>query len=268
MQLLIDGTALPAELHREELLCAARAIVAPGPDPRDPDEGRLVVTIVSRGVPPEQVRLTAVADLTPYLRGREEQAAESARRHPAVRPEELDLPPVHGLDAHRALIESSIRDAERTRDQIQAGRRPRRQPRPPDEHQRMWEAVVRAQMHLAEQSREVATEQVPILVNQLITLALETQWFVRPELRSAAVGETLGYFVLDAAVDSRPAQRAWQRFWQNNRIPESLQRGQLDRPGGPLPPKEADQLRRYMNTSRTLRAEWRAAWEDWAQKNT
>lgn len=264
-ELYVDGTPLPAELYQDGLLWAARATVAPGNDVPGHEEGRLTVAVVSREVPPDAVRLETVSDLAPYLRAREQWLVEVAERQATVRPEELELPPAHGLDAHRALIDSSVGDAGWMRDQLQMGRRPRPRRRPPGEHQRLWESAVRAQMHLADQSRKVADDHVTALVNEVMSLASQSDWFVRPELRAAAVEESLGYFVFDADVPSRAAHQAWQRSWEDRQIPLSERLSRLDRPAGPLPREEADRQRQRMQASRALRTAWQEAWQDWVR---
>jgi hypothetical protein len=247
----LGDRVLPAEMCEDGVLWAAQATVVP--DATAP----VTVTVMGRGVSLEQVRLVLIADLHPYWQGQERYVADLAARHPDVRPEDLDLPAAHGLQAHRALIEFCLRDSAESRARLQARRRrPRRSGRSA-ERQQVWEAAVRAQMHLAGQQRQEADGHVSHMVNQLVDLAGNSSWWHDAALQAAAIEEVLGYQVFGAAVASRDAQQAWLRA-------RSRRAGLLPTDPAGLSPDSHEELLRRADELRGLERQAQRAWDAWA----
>lgn len=198
----------PAGVRQEAQVWAARTSLRhTGPDGMTT---AVTVTVVGRGVAVETVRLCAVDDLAPYLRGRDQ--SRPLERAPAPSdPADWDLPPTHGFEAHHAYLEASLAEAEAGHEAMRDGRhyRPRRGWM--ERQQRLQEAAVRAQMKLATQRRDEAEESVFSLVSHMIQLSEEAGWFADDRLRRAALEESVRYHVFDSDVPSRPAQEAWQR---------------------------------------------------------
>lgn len=171
----------------------------------------VTVTVVGRGVPVDAVRLDTVDDLAPYLCGRDRLPGQVHDRVPRLPPpEEWDLPPARGFEAHRALVEASLAAFEAGSRAVREGRQYRIPRGSAQAHQRLRESAVRAQMKLATQSRREAEQAVLSLINHLIRLSGEASWFGDPLLRQAAIEETVRYEVFDSDVSSRPAQEAWR----------------------------------------------------------
>lgn len=208
-----------------------------------------VVTLVTRGVPRSDVRLATVPDLAPFVRAADEELARLRAERTRTRPEELDLPPAHGMEAHRAVIRLGLGYAEGLRTAVTVGaRHPVRTPAQREEHVRIWESATRAQMHFAGQSRAEATEAITSMVNQAMSLNESAPWFADPRLRDRALEELIRYTVFDSDVLSRPAQQAWQRVWML-RSPHALP----ERSGG-LPVRGLDR-----------HGQWLAEWQRWTE---
>jgi hypothetical protein len=111
----------------------------------------------------------------------------------------------------------------------------------------LWEAAVRRHMELAEVPESAANEAVTILVNQLLSLREDAEWFRNDaRLRERAIAETLLYSTeLGRDVPSRPAQEAWSWYFS------------LPGPGGS--PAAG---------SESAKEEWLRAWDDWAAAAT
>jgi hypothetical protein len=247
----VGDRVLPADLCGDGVLWAAQATVVS--DATAP----LTLTVMGRGVSLEQIRLALVTDLHPYWQGQERYVADLAARHPVVRPEDLDLPVARGLQAHRALIDFCLRESEESRARLQARRRrPRRSGRFA-ERQQVWEAAVRAQMHLAEQQRQEANEHVTAMVNQLVDLAGNAGWWHDTSRRAAAIEEVLGYLVFGAVVASRDAQLAWLRA-------RSRRAGLLPTDPASLSPDSHEELLRRADDLRGLERQAQLAWDAWA----
>ncbi|HEU0101203.1 MAG TPA: hypothetical protein VFR07_02705 [Mycobacteriales bacterium] len=250
-RLFVGEDVVDAQVYRENLLWGAQAMVSL-------DAGTpVIVTVVSRGVALDEVRLALVDDLEPYWQGRETQIAMLAARHKVVRPQDLDLPPTQGLDAHRALVAFCLQESEAMRARLQAGQRPRSVPGRATERARMWEMAVRAQMHLADQDRRDANRQVTSIVNQLLFLSTHSSWFGDQALRAAAVEEVLGFQVFGADVASRSAQQAWLQA-------RSGRRGRPPIGPAPLPPDIRAELRQRALDDLALERQAQAAWDTWA----
>ncbi|KJS53419.1 hypothetical protein VM98_25375 [Streptomyces rubellomurinus subsp. indigoferus] len=243
----VDGEPRSVELHED------RPVLWPG----DPGEdgagpvwaGRLrvggqTVTVCGRGVAPGGVELGGIRDFERHLRGRTELLRDLAsRRARHVPVEERELPPVIGLEAHRALVAQSVAETAAIEAQVRAGRTPRL-PR----HLRgevgavRWEAAVRQQMRLATESREEAVAAVTAMVDHLNRLSQQTHWLIGTAAGAAAVEEVVRYTVFASEVASLPAQRAWEQLWR-------------ERPaGGGAREWEEQRLAEQL---------WLAAWEQW-----
>lgn len=191
----------------------------------------------------------------PFRDARARLADELARR-PPVRPEDLDLPPAHGFEAHRALIADVVEPPPGPAPRTPAGRlrrwaasrRPHRRPAAPPRADRevLQEAAVRAQARLGAETRAEAEAAVACLVAQLAKAA-QLPWAADARRWEAAVEETVRYTVFDSDVSSRRAQEAWRRFWANRA-------------------RNADP-RLAVTLARALAAqerEWREAWDYWS----
>ncbi|MEV4612033.1 hypothetical protein AB0K43_05445 [Kitasatospora sp. NPDC049258] len=198
----------------------------------------VTVTITGRGVPPGGVELRRIGDFERYVLGRTALLRRLAERQRAadVPVQERELPPVSGLEAHRAVVEHSVSEVVVMEAQMRSRRAPRLPRRLRGEAGTLrWEAAVRQQMRLASESRDEAGEAVGAMVNQLTRLAQNTDWLVGTAEGRAAVEEVIRYTVFASEVASLPAQRAWDRLWS----------------GGPA------------EGSAGTEEAWLAAWEQW-----
>ncbi|GAA2141286.1 hypothetical protein GCM10009760_25370 [Kitasatospora kazusensis] len=180
----------------------------------------ITVTVTGRGVPPGGIELKRIQDFERYVLGRTDLmrklAVQQARRAAL---EERELPPVVGLEAHRAVVEHAVREAVAIEAQVRARRTPRlpRRSRGAAGAVR-WEAAVRQQMRLASETREEAGESVTAMVNHLTRLAQSTEWAAAAPEGAAAVEEVIRYTAFASEVPSLPAQRAWERFWAGGAV--------------------------------------------------
>ena len=229
-------------------------------DPSDPALS-VAVTIVGRGVAPELVELQTLADLRPMIEARAEITnARIARGRREPRPPLPELEPAEGVAAFRALAEFTLtsgaqrRAAQRDR---RAGREPR--PAPPQAadwggmHNALWQRAVREQQRLRGANAATADYVVTEAVNHLGFLDENAPWFsADPQLRAAAIDETLRHAMLGDAVPSETAQEAWARHWsaRMTRLPRDLA-------GDDLLAEMAD---RRARTAACLRA-----WAEWAE---
>lgn len=253
----VDGEPRAVEVHedRRELWTCPDAV--PGDCPRPGAGpvwagrfrvGGLTVTVCGRGVPPGGLELAPVDDVERYLRGRTAlMRSLASRRSRYVPVEERELPPVTGLEAHRAVIEHSIAESAAIEAQVRAGRTPRL-PRGlrGETGSLRWEAAVRQQMRLASESREEAVAAVTAMVNHLNRLSRRTQWVVGTPEGEAAVEEVIRHTVFASEVASLPAQRAWAQLWRDRPCAEG---------GGQDGQRLGEQL-------------WLSAWEQWRTART
>ncbi|MFC5666371.1 hypothetical protein ACFP3U_25820 [Kitasatospora misakiensis] len=240
----VDGRAHAVEVHEDRRGLWSGAAL-PGCCPISGAEpvwaGRfrvdgLTVTVCGRGVPPGCVDLARIGDHEGYLRGRTALLRELAVRRGRCLPvERRELPPVTGLETHRAVIAHGITEAAAVEARLRSGRPPRplRGARAEAGALR-WEAAVRQQMRLASETRAEAVEAVTAMVEQLGRLSQLTHWVVGTAEGDAAVEESIRYSVFASEVASLPAQRAWQQ----------VRRGEREEHG------MGEQL-------------WLAAWEQW-----
>jgi hypothetical protein len=228
--LRVNGRRRPVELRREGSVWAAALPAARG----------TWVSVVGRGVDVATVALASVTDLERFPTAGAGLLAElaAATPEPAASPREWDLPAATSVQAHETLAAATLADLEAFR---ASGDLRRRLPRGLTTGV-MWEAATRAQMALAGQGREAATDAVTSMVNHLTALRDEP-WFAEPPLRAAAVAETVGWTAFGVPVRSEPAQRAWAVLWSA-------------RSGRPL----TDPIAEAMVGPR----EWSAAWRAWA----
>ena len=175
--------------------------------------------MVGRGVAFEAVRLTGVTDLNPFIRGRARTLASLASASlPAglANRKGTGEPVSQGDAALRALIEFCVASSQGHEDAARAGRRPRTRPRLSGRRrQELWQAAVRAQAAAWGQPGEPANEQITVMVNHMTHLAQKSPWFrSAPELREAAIEETIAYTGHGEAVESAVAHGAWLDHWQ------------------------------------------------------
>lgn len=207
--LVIAHRPRAVEIRREGSVWAARVTLRPGEEAGF--DVAVTVTVVGRGVAVDAVRLDTVDDLGPYLRGRDQLPGQVLDRMPGLPPpEDWDLPPAHGFEAHLALVQASLAEIEAGRRATREGRQYRVRRGAAHTHQMLRESAVRAQMKLATQTRHEAEDAVLSLINHLVRLAEEAPWFSDPVLRQAAIEESVRYQVFDSDVPSRPAQEAWR----------------------------------------------------------
>ncbi|MGA5819467.1 hypothetical protein ACPC54_16625 [Kitasatospora sp. NPDC094028] len=243
----VDGEPRAVELHEDRPVLWPGAPAEGGAGPVWAGRLRVggqTVTVCGRGVAPGGVELGGIGDFERHLRGRTELLRDLASRRARYVPvEERELPPVIGLEAHRALVAQSVAETAAIEAQVRAGRTPRL-PR----HLRgevgavRWEAAVRQQMRLATESREEAVAAVTAMVDHLNRLSQQTHWLVGTAEGAAAVEEVVRYTVFASEVASLPAQRAWAQLWR-------------ERPaGGGAREWEEQRLAEQL---------WLAAWEQW-----
>jgi hypothetical protein len=174
----------------------------------------VTVTVTGRGVSPDRVGLRTVEELEPYAYGRQEQLAAIAGHRAGGPPApEPVAPATLGLDAHRRLIEYTVQDALRIEADLRSGHGLGRAHRDRQDRGELWETAVRQQMRLAGEDRDAANAAVTALVNQMIRLAEQADWFPGTEDAEAAVEESIRYTVFDSEVPSLDAQRAWRAAW-------------------------------------------------------
>jgi hypothetical protein len=174
--------------------------------------GPVTVTIVSRGVELNQLRLVAVNDLEPYLRGRSEMIGQAVERHRNEPPPVLE--PAEGMAVYRALIDASLDQHARLLRALRADRTPRFRTGEGPKMGALWQRAVRELSDRADIGGHAADDIITSVVNQLTNLDEQAPWFTGDtRLRERAIDETLRHAVLDEPVPSRPAQQAWARYW-------------------------------------------------------
>jgi hypothetical protein len=249
VQLNVGGLPRPASLLR-----AGRRVWAARCWHRGSD-----VIVLVRDWPLAAVRLTPVANVEKFLFARRAYVAE-LRANPPTMPI-MDLP-FDVATAHRSLVDATLRHAQELRESVRRGRYPQVQVNPRQARE-LWEAAVRAQMHLADQSRQDANEAVTMLVNQMTQLAERAPWFRDEWLRAAAVTESLLYWTnLRKEMPSRSAQEIWRQVWRQRQglLSGSLRRDQRvgHRPDGAV---------RGGNTEPVQgQHEWLKAWSEWVSR--
>ncbi|MEU1283787.1 hypothetical protein [Kitasatospora sp. NPDC005856] len=243
----VDGEPCAMEVHEDRPVPEPGAPAVAGPEPVWAGRlrvGGLTVTVCGRGVAPGALELGSIGDFERCLRGRTELLRDlAARRARHVPVEERELPPVVGMEAHRALIAQSVAESAAIEAQVRVGRTPRL-PRGlrGDVGAVRWETAVRQQMRLATESREEAAAAVASMVNHLNRLSQQTHWLVGTADGEAAVEEVIRYTVFASEVASLPAQRAWAQLWR-------------ERPGGGGAGVWEEQ--------RLAEQLWLSAWEQW-----
>ncbi len=154
----------------------------------------ITVTVTGRGVPPGGIELKKIEDFERYILGRTDLLRKlAARQAQKAVLEECELPPVVGLEAHRAVVEHAIRESVAIEAQVRARRTPR----------------------LPRRSRGAAgaVRWEAAMVNHLTRLAQNTDWAAASPEGTAAVEEVIRYTAFASQVPSLPAQHAWDRFW-------------------------------------------------------
>ena len=194
---------------------------------------RLRVVVAARAVPCS-VRLETVVDLRPWLAARAEALAVVRAAGPQpVGPEDLDLPPARGFEAHEALVDLVSGVAAGIEERARFGRRTRGLPA---DWAVVWERATRAQMALATQDRHEATDAVTALANHVSALDEERLFGDDAVLRAAAVAECIRWTAFASQVPSERAQVAWHERWGDR--------------------------------SSTSDLRWRSAWADWLAART
>ena len=242
------------------LVCRSADIWAAQWKPSDPALS-VAVTIVGRGVALEEIRLHTVTDLRPMFEARAEIAkARIERGRRAPRPPLAELEPAEGVAAFRALAEFTLAENARRRAawrEGRDGREPRPSPQPAADwagrYSALWQRAVREQQRLRDTNTAAANDAVTEAVNHLGFLGENAPWFsADPQLREAAIDQTLRRAMLGDVVPSEPAQEAWARHWSAR-----MTRPPLDRESRYLLAEMAD---REALTAACLRA-----WAEWAE---
>jgi hypothetical protein len=240
-EITVGGGTVSALAGRHGNVQAARLAVGP-----------VTVTVVSRGVDLDQVRLAAVTDLEPYSRGRSEMIAQAIERHRNQPPPVLE--PAEGMAAYRALVDASIDQHARLLATLRAGRTPRHRAEEGPVMGALWQRAVRELSDRAGIGKRAADDIITSVVNQLTNLGDEAPWFTGDaRLRERAIDETLRHAVLDEDVPSRPAQQAWSRYWATQMSLAGMSPADRAQAGpAELVPRSSD---------------WLAAWAAWASQS-
>jgi hypothetical protein len=211
--------------------------------------GPVTVTVVSRGVELDQLRLVAVNDLEPYLRGRGERISLAVERHRNEPPPVLE--PAEGMAAYRALVDASLDRHARLLAALRDGRTPRFLTAEAAKAGALWQRAARELSDRAGIGKHAADDIIASVVNQLTHLDEQAPWFTSDaRRRERAIDETLRHAVLEEPVPSRPAQQAWARYWAMRMSVAGLAPDARARPvPADLEPRIED---------------WLAAWATWA----
>jgi hypothetical protein len=185
------------------------------------------ISISARDWRPDAIRVEAVRDVPAFLtRSLPVDAPEFSAASEPLRS------PVLAQDPHRALVEVYLALSRQTYEWLaDGGTAPEQVPHLSD----MWQAAVRRQMDLTDQSEPEARAAVTTIVEQLNNLYHNAEWFREDgQLRERAASETLLFWTeLRQDVASGPAQRAWRDL-------------------------------RASSASERASATWRDAWRSWA----
>jgi len=204
------ATLLAGDEHvTATVLSDGAALVARLQPARSAESSRTVqVSVVVRGVRLDALEIGKVEDLQPFWDRRGPWLTRLAAAHEAAAAEVTALGVPSGLDALRALVDSSIRQADHLRQEqdgapsLGSSRRDRILWR------RLWDAATEVQGHLSGQPLDVASRAVTSMVNHLTTASLQLSWFADPGLRVRAINETIGYVVFDAVASTGVGGRA------------------------------------------------------------
>jgi hypothetical protein len=192
--------------NEHALLCRHGTLAAAHLRPGDAN-----VTVLVRGVDLAGIRLVPVADLEPYLRGREvqlEQIEEYGQRMEPV------LEPAEGLAAYRAYARHQVDGLLRIWAVRQSGAVPRFRA---GEDATTAALGIRACHELSDRSGISlikAETQIKEFTDHLAAMVQYVRWFTGNErLRDRAVDETLRHALLGEKVSSDKAQQAWANYW-------------------------------------------------------
>jgi hypothetical protein len=208
---VISRETLPAG---EALVCRCGIVWAAWLVPADADtDGAVVLTIIGRGIEPEQVLLQRVTDLRPMFDTRN-QIIDTRIRRARQRTPRPELAPAEGAAALLALAEFILTEDREIRVELETRRGRLREPGFGTLRRRLWQRAVSEHQRLRGTSPREADDAVTVAVNHLGFLLKNAPWFeADPRLRAAAVDETARHTMLAEPVPSEPAQRAWAVYW-------------------------------------------------------
>jgi hypothetical protein len=168
------------------------------------DYDGVAISLTARNWQPDAIRVETVTDVPGFLsRSLPVDVPGFATALETVRPQAPDQ------DPHRALVDVNLTLSRQTyRWLADGGAAPEQVPYLSE----MWQAAVRRQMDLTDQSEAEARAAVATIVEQLNNLYHDAGWFRDdPRLRELATSETLLFWTeLGPDVSSSPAQHAWR----------------------------------------------------------
>jgi len=164
-----------------------------------------------------------------------------------------------GLDALRALVDSSIRQTDHLK-QEQDGPSLGSSRRDKILWRQLWDAATEVQGHLSGQPLDEASRAVTSMVNHLTTASLRLSWFADPGLRVKAINDTICYVVFDANVASTPAQAAWNNWWDSRTISPTEQLDRFERTERGEPTTDPDAVWERFRQLEHQERVWREAW--------
>ncbi len=211
------------------------------------------VTIVSRGVPADAIRLAVVTDLGPYLLGRDVvlgQVADHRRQRPAP-----VLAPAQGMAAYRALVDAQLDSHGRLMAAVRDGRVARRRAAEGATLSALWRRAVGELADRSGLSRRAADDLITAVINHLNCLDEKASWFTAsPRLRERAIDETLRHAVLGERVSSHDAQQAWTGYWRCSHSISVQAASPEIKPAAEMGVE-------------ITRTRWLDAWEQWARQS-
>ncbi len=234
------------------------------PPPDEASDRRVQVSVIVRGVGLDALELAKVEDLQPFWDRRGPWLTRLAEAHEAEAAEGAALTVPSGLDALRALVDTSIQEADHLRQEQEGAATLGSSRRDRMVQSRLWDAATDAHSHLSGQPHNVASRAVTSMVNHMTTASLQLSWFADSGLRVRAINETIGHVVFDAAVASTPAQTAWNDWWDSRSISPAEQADRFERAERGEPTTDPDALWEHFRQLEHQERVWREAWSAWA----
>ncbi len=194
VEVIVDGRAVEGRMMRAgNRRWAARC-----------EHDDVEISITARDWQPDRIRIEVIADVPAFV----------SRSLPVDVPEFAAVPqtvyaPAPDQDPHRTLVDVNLTLSRQSYQWLaDGGAAPEQVPH----LSQMWQAAVRRQMQLTDQSETEARATVTTIVGQLNNLYHNASWFRDdPQLRERATAETLLFWTeLGPDVASRPAQHAWR----------------------------------------------------------